>query len=125
MPKLRIALMVSMQSFGKKGEVMAADFLLAKHYQVLERNFRFKKSEIDLICRLGDLLVFVEVKTRSNRAYGEPETFVSINQQQSVIRAAEQYIINVNWVGDIRFDIIGIYQRGEEQEISHFHDAFY
>jgi putative endonuclease len=125
MPKLRIALMVSMQSFGKKGEVIAADFLLAKDYQVLERNFRFKKSEIDLICRLDDLLVFVEVKTRSNRAYGEPETFVSINQQRSVIRAAEQYIINVNWVGDIRFDIIGIYQRGEEQEISHFHDAFY
>lgn len=117
--------MDSMQSFGKKGEEIAADFLAAKGYQVIERNYRFKKSEIDVICLAGGTLVFIEVKTRSTKSFGEPETFVSENQKQSVIRAAEHYIIEKDWKGDIRFDIIAVYKDKERQEISHFEDAFY
>jgi putative endonuclease len=117
--------MVSMQSFGKKGEEMAASFLLAKGYEILESNFRFKKSEIDLICSIKDLLVFIEVKTRSSKVFGEPETFVSNNQKQSVIRAAEHFVFLNDWEGDIRFDIIAIYKSGSEEEIRHFEDAFY
>jgi putative endonuclease len=125
MPKLRITSMDSMQSFGKKGEEIAADFLIGKDYQIIERNFRFKKSEIDIICSRNELLIFVEVKARSTKSFGEPETFVSENQKQSVIRAAEQYIIERDWKGDIRFDIIAVYKDKERQEISHFEDAFY
>ncbi len=117
--------MDSMQSFGKKGEEIAADFLAAKGYQVIERNYRFKKSEIDIICLLGVTLVFIEVKTRSTKSFGEPETFVSENQKQSVIRAAEHYIIQKDWIGDIRFDIIAVYKDSGRQEINHFEDAFY
>lgn len=117
--------MDSMQSFGKKGEEMAANFLIGKGCQVIERNFRFKKSEIDIICSTSGLLIFVEVKTRSTKSFGEPETFVSENQKQSVIRAAEQYVIEKDWKGDIRFDIIAIYLDNERQEICHFEDAFY
>lgn len=117
--------MDSMQSFGKKGEEMASNFLIGKGYQIIERNFRFKKSEIDIICSIDGLLIFVEVKARSTKSFGEPETFVSENQKCSVVRAAEHYVIEKHWEGDIRFDIIAIYKDKERQEINHFEDAFY
>ena len=114
-----------MQTFGKLGEEKAAAFLRNKGYEVLARNHRYKKSEIDLICQKDGLLVFVEVKTRSSRAYGNPETFVSESQQQAIIRAAEAYMDETNWGGDLRFDIIAIVSRGGEEEITHLEDAFY
>lgn len=114
-----------MQSFGKLGEENAATFLVKKGYKILERNYRFKKSEIDLICLQNGLLVFVEVKTRSSKAFGNPESFVSQNQQEAIIRAAEEYMLEKNWEGDIRFDIVAIYKKGKEEELMHFEDAFY
>lgn len=114
-----------MQSFGKLGEENAATFLVEKGYIILERNYRFKKSEIDLICSYDRLLVFVEVKTRSSKAFGNPESFVSQNQQEAIIRAAEEYMLEKDWEGDIRFDIIAIYKKGKEEELMHFEDAFY
>lgn len=114
-----------MQSFGKLGEDNAAAFLIKNGYEILQRNYRFKKSEIDLICSRNKLMVFVEVKTRSSIAFGNPESFVSQNQQEAIIRAAEAYMLENRWEGDIRFDIIAIYKRGKEEELVHFEDAFY
>ncbi|KYG83314.1 endonuclease [Roseivirga echinicomitans] len=114
-----------MQSFGKKGEDLAVSLLQKKGYQVLHRNFRYKKSEIDIICSKAGLLVFVEVKSRSSKAFGSPETFVSKNQEQSILKASEAYVMDEDWHGDIRFDIIAIYKKGEIEEIEHFEDAFY
>lgn len=114
-----------MQSFGKLGEDNAAAFLIKNGYEILQRNYRFKKSEVDLICSRNKLMVFVEVKTRSSKAFGNPESFVSQNQQEAIIRAAEEYILERNWEGDIRFDIIAIYKKGTEEELVHFEDAFY
>ena len=93
-----------MQSFGKKGEDLAAEYLQTKDYQILNRNFRYKKFEIDLICQQKDLLVFVEVKTRTSVQFGYPESFVSVNQKNSIINAAEEYVLEFKWLGDIRFD---------------------
>ncbi len=114
-----------MQSIGKKGEEFAADFLASKGYNILVRNYRFKKSEIDIICEEDDLVAFVEVKTRSSLKYGQPEVFVSLNQQKAIIRAAEEYMIETNWKKDIRFDIISVFLKGDAYEIEHFKDAFY
>ena len=114
-----------MQSFGKIGEDEAAQFLIKNNYQILDRNYRYKRAEIDIICRKGDLLVFVEVKSRSSAAYGLPETFVSKNQQKSIIGAAEQYIHEMEWSAEVRFDIISIIRNKDEQELEHFKDAFY
>ena len=114
-----------MQTFGKIGEDEAAEYLMAKGYEVIARNYRFKKSEIDIICRYQELLVFVEVKTRSSNAYGEPEEFVTASQQAAVLRAAENYVIEEDWQGDIRFDIIAILKQGRKEELTHFEDAFY
>ncbi len=114
-----------MQSIGRKGESLAAEYLEKQGYQILEQNYRFKKSEIDLICQTNDLLVFVEVKTRSSRIYGEPESFVSDSQKTAIIRAAEQYMLDSDWAGDLRFDIVAIVQSKNEVELLHLKDAFY
>ncbi len=114
-----------MQSIGKLGEENAAAFLVENGYKILEQNYRFKKSEIDLICSRNNLLIFVEVKTRSSKAFGNPESFVSQKQQDAIIRAAEEYMIEKDWEGGIRFDIIAIYKKGRKEELVHFEDAFY
>ena len=97
MPKLRIVTFISMQTFGRKGENLAAEYLVRQGYRVVEKNYRFKKSEIDLICQKDGLLIFVEVKTRSSRIFGQPESFVSEAQKAAIIRAAEQ--ICWRWTG--------------------------
>ena len=76
-----------MQTIGKKGEDLSAEYLLSQGYQILSRNYRFKKSEIDLICRHQELLVFVEVKSRTSVKFGYPESFISVQQQEAIIRA--------------------------------------
>jgi len=114
-----------MQSFGKQGEDLAATFLTEKGYKILERNYRSGKSEIDLICTYNGLLIFVEVKTRSSRAFGHPESFVGLKQQEAILRAADAYMEESEWDSDIRFDIIAIYKKGSQEELEHFEDAFY
>lgn len=107
---------------GKYGEDLAVSYLEGKGFELLERNYRHAKGEIDLIMLLdNDLLVFVEVKARKNNRYGEPESFVSNNQQQLIIKAADNYIHGINWQKDVRFDIIAI--AGED--VLHIKDAFY
>ena len=62
---------------GKKGEILAKDFLIAKNYTILFMNWRYKHSEIDIIAQDGKMIVFVEVKSRKNNQYGNPEEFVT------------------------------------------------
>ncbi len=114
-----------MQTFGKKGEVLAQEFLSERGYEILSTNYRFKKSEIDIITKKSDLLVFIEVKTRSSKSFGYPEEFVSVSQKKAIIRAAENYIEEKGWKGDIRFDIVAIIIEGGRSEIEHLKDAFY
>lgn len=107
---------------GSKGENLAADYLLKKGFEILERNFRFKHAEIDLIIKQEDWLIFVEVKTRSSSAFGEPEEFVDEFKARKIYEAAEDYIFKTDWQGHVRFDVVSI-KLGERDEIMHFEDA--
>ena len=108
---------------GISGEERAAEFLHQLDYKILERNFRYKRGEIDIISQSNlDDLVFVEVKSRKNSHYGSPESFVSENQKKQIRLVAEEYIRKIDWQGDIRFDIIAIDL--QLQEVRHFMDAF-
>lgn len=109
---------------GQQGEQWAADFLIEKGYTILEKNFRYKKAEIDLIVRKDKLIVFVEVKTRTNLEFGEPEEAVSKNKVRVIVAGAEEYIKQIGWFHDIRFDIIAIHLQNKPQ-ILHIEDAFY
>ncbi len=125
--KLSMTKQINTAEKGLRGEQIATEYLKEKGYQVILRNYRFKRSEIDLIALKQDILVFVEVKFHQDKGYGFPEEAVSLAQQARVAHAAEHYIFESNWQGDIRFDIIAI-QTNEEAnffDVQHFEDAFY
>ena len=105
---------------GKEGEWMAAAFLEARNGRILEYNYRSGRGEIDLIVLLNETILFVEVKRRKNALYGFPETFVRAEKAGLIRKTAEDYILQQNWQGRIRFDIISIL--GEK--IEWFEDAF-
>ena len=110
---------------GKEGEAIAADFLVAKGFEIIVRNYRYKHSEIDLIVKKNNWLIFVEVKMRSSDAFGFPEEFVDYKKVKAVLVGAEEYTYRNNWNGNIRFDIVSIRERNGEREVVHIEDAFY
>ena len=107
---------------GNDGENMAVDFLIKKGFEIVQRNYKFRRAEIDIIARKENWTIFVEVKTRSYSYYGNPEEFVDYDQARRIFQAAEEFIFSTNWKGHIRFDIISI-KLGTEPEIRHFEDA--
>jgi putative endonuclease len=110
---------------GRKGEQIAEDFLVAKGYKILERNWRYSRSEIDIIAKLGNILVFIEVKTRSYDFFGTPETFVSEHKELLMHEAASVYMEQINHDWEIRFDIIAILlNKNGTHQLEHFQDAF-
>ncbi len=114
------------QQLGQAAEDFAVRYLKKEGFAVIARNYRYQRAEIDIVAQKNQLLVFVEVKARSNDQFGDPETFVSAKQKARVRTAAEHYISTNNWDYAIRFDIIAVLQRkGSRREITHFEDAFY
>lgn len=109
---------------GKQGEAEAARYLREKGYEIVAQNYRYQHAEIDLIARKGKLMVFAEVKTRTNISYGNPEEFVSYTKAKLVMKAAEHYIFAQGWMFDIRFDIIAITMANNQMAVKHIEDAF-
>ncbi|MBS1487748.1 MAG: YraN family protein [Bacteroidetes bacterium] len=112
-------------SKGKQGEKLAAEFLEKKGFEIVARNFRYRRSEIDLIVKKDNWLVFVEVKMRSSDAYGYPEDFVDNKKAKNIMEGAEEYTYQQNWQGNVRYDIVSIRDLSGEKEIVHIEDAFY
>ena len=110
---------------GAEGEDLAADFLTQKGYAIRERNYRHKKSEIDLIVSRDRWLVFVEVKFRSSTAFGYPEEFVDYQKKRMIFQGALHYMYEKNWQGNVRYDIVAINLVHGTPEIHHLEDAFY
>ncbi len=109
---------------GKKGEELAAKYLAAKGIEILQFNYRCGRAEIDLIGLEKGILVFVEVKYRTNLLYGFPEESVDKAKAKRIKSAAENYIFEKNWLHDIRFDIVAIVDTGRKVTIEHFEDCF-
>lgn len=110
---------------GRAGEAAAATFYQQAGYVVLAHGYRHGRAEVDLIVQRGqELLVFIEVKTRSGSHYGPPETFVS-NRKKELFRLAATHLQEeLNWSGDIRFDILALTQLAHGFRIELFEDAF-
>lgn len=115
-----------MNAKGKFGEDCAAKFLEAKGYSIVARNFRIRSSEIDIIAKFDDVLVFVEVKARSNIRHGLPREAVTIRKQKKIIEAASVFLQDESFSEcACRFDVIEIYLHGELVEaINHIENAF-
>ncbi|QNH61972.1 YraN family protein [Hymenobacter sediminicola] len=111
---------------GRAGEAAAAAFLIQQGFEVLFRSYRHGRAEVDLVvCQGRALLVFAEVKARSSSQFGYPETFVSERKKQLFRLAAEQVQLDLDWTGDIRFDILAVTPVANDFRIEHFEDAFY
>lgn len=111
---------------GVKGEELALEYLLKKGYILVEKSWRFKHKEVDIIMKDEDVLVFVEVKTRSDDYFGNPEEFVNKRKQKYLIQAAEYFIESIGFEGQSRFDIISVLILPENDiKIEHFKEAFY
>ncbi|GET45764.1 MAG: YraN family protein [Capnocytophaga felis] len=117
--------MAAHNDFGKEAEQIAADFLVKNGHQILERNFTFGHAEIDIISQKGNTLHIVEVKARTSTAYGEPESFVSKQKIDLVIKATNHYIEKKDLDLEVQFDIISIVKNSIEFNINYIEDAFY
>ena len=116
------------KSLGRYGEELAVRFLERKGCWLLERNFKNKLGEIDLIVRDGGVICFVEVKTRRSLSCGRPQESVHWHKQRKIIRIALSYLQFKFRSSDVlsRFDIISIYQDPAGQDpIEHIVNAFY
>lgn len=112
------------QITGGHGEQIAAEHLLSKGYNILEKNWRISHWEVDLIASNEKYLVIVEVKTRKNTVMGDPEEFVTIQKQRNLIRAANVYIQRSGITKEVRFDIISVVLKEGLKSVKHIEDAF-
>ncbi|MBQ9560390.1 MAG: YraN family protein [Bacteroidaceae bacterium] len=114
---------LSKKEFGLWGEDVAADYLERKGYRILERDWHSGHRDIDIIARNADSVVFVEVKTRRSRDFGEPFEAVNYQKRRNLLTAISHYIRYKHLELRPRFDIISIVANDLFQpEIQHFED---
>jgi putative endonuclease len=118
--------MNSKQYTGERGELAAQRYLEGKGHLILHTNYRIGHKEIDIISSLKQVLVFTEVKTRTQYQYGYPEEGVTLKKQILLKEAAMLFCEMHPQYQQIRFDVISIlWQHKKAIEIVHFEDAFY
>jgi putative endonuclease len=115
----------SQRSKGKIGEDVAVIFLKRNGYKILEQNYFYNHGEIDIVAKDGNVLAFVEVKSRRSTRFGEPEESVTPKKQELLRRTAEGYVIEKN-IGDIdcRFDVVSVIMKGGKAECKILKDCF-
>lgn len=113
---------------GAGGELIAKKYLEDKNYKFIKNNFKYERAEIDLIFENEEerLLIFVEVKTRRNKKYGEPEESVNFSKQNQIKKAAMGFVTeNKKYTDyDLRIDVISILLIEGKVEINHIENAF-
>jgi len=114
------------KSLGARGETIAVAYLKGQRFVILERNFRCKGGEVDIVARDGKTLVFVEVKSRRNASYGPPQLSVTPFKQRQISKAALTWLAkNHHQDCSARFDVIAIMLREHEvPAIDHIRNAF-
>ncbi len=110
---------------GSEGENLASEYLQSLGYEILARNYRACKGEIDIIALQGKTLVFVEVKTRQSGGFGEPEEWVDERKQRQIGKVASLYLHSHRLEEmDCRFDVVAV-DWLTRPVIRHIQDAFW
>jgi putative endonuclease len=121
--------MSTTNDIGDRGEDLAVAFLEEDGYRVLERNYRFERNEVDLVCLdpdRGGEIVFVEVKTRTGRGYGPPEASITEEKRKSLIEVSRAYLHERRLEGaPARFDVVAILLAEGDPQIEHYENAFW
>lgn len=116
--------MAAHNELGKWGEDLAADYLQRKGYTIIERDWKSGRRDLDIVAKNGNVIVFVEVKTRRNSLYGQPEEAVDYRKLQSLQQAINHYIKFRHIRQEVRFDIISVVGTiGSEPDIQHIQDV--
>jgi putative endonuclease len=105
---------------GRRAEAAAREYLRHHGYQIIAERYRWGGGEIDLIARDGDCLVFIEVKSRTSRAYGLPEEAVTPDKQRKLIQTAQHYLLKHPTDLETRFDVVALSSGG----LRLYQDAF-
>lgn len=109
---------------GKKGEDIAYEYLVKKGYIILERNYRKSYGEIDIIATKDNILVFIEVKTRTSNKFGSPLESVTPRKLQSILKTAEYYsMVHQELPKELRIDAISVLLVKGEIVIEHVKNA--
>ena len=112
-------------STGIQGEEVASQYLVKKGYKILERNYRYKHYEIDIIAERGNTIVFCEVKTARTERFGPAIMWVTPEKIKHISSAAVEYIATHDTNGfSFRFDVIGLEVKGRKTHINHIENAF-
>ncbi len=113
---------------GKTGERFAVEHLTSSGYNVIRQNYRYDRAELDIICTTSGKkeIVFVEVKTRRSRKYGEPEESVTEAKMNQIRKAAQGFLVeNEEYqLYDVRLDVITVMIAGGDVKINHIENAF-
>ncbi len=109
---------------GDRGEKLAKEYLQIKGYKILGKNYRSKWGEIDIVAKDKEVVVFVEVKTKTDNRYGEPWEMVNQWKIEQVKRMGEAWCRDYGWEGSIRMDVVGIIV-GEDDDpmIKHYENV--
>ena len=114
------------QIHGNLGENAACKHLKKNGYKILERNYRKRYGEIDIIAQKDDVYIFVEVKTRAETDYGMASEAVTKSKQQKLVRTAQFYIMEHKLDAAFSFDVIEVYHKGRKVlNVNHIENAFY
>ena len=113
-------------SLGEQGEMAACRFLKTRGYEILEKNYKCKLGEIDVIARRQGRLAFVEIKTRTSARFGTPQEAVDLRKQEKIFKVAQWYLKEKKILrSPIAFDIVAIlWGEGQTPEIRLLADAF-
>lgn len=113
------------KEIGQKGEDLAVDFLKGLGYQILERNYRCKLGEVDIIARDNESLVFIEVRGRSSLAFGLPQESINRKKQHQISKVALEYLTRKKVKNTpARFDVVAISLKPGKEKVEHIKDAF-
>ena len=105
---------------GNIGEKLANQYLKENNYKILERNFYCRQGEIDIIARENKEIVFIEVKTRSNKNFGEPSEAVTTYKQKHIYKSAKYFLYKNRLINNfIRFDVIEVFIKDGKCKINH------
>ena len=113
---------------GKTGEDKAAEYLTEKGYQILHRNWHSGHKELDIVALKDQTLIVVEVKTRKNTLYGNPQDAVNDKKIRRIVSSTDAYIRLFKLDYPVRFDIITVITDDEDEKktkIEHIKEAFF
>jgi putative endonuclease len=117
--------MAQHNELGKLGEQLAADYLAAKGYQIIVRNYVFQKAEIDIIAKRDHTMICIEVKTRNSDFFGDPQEFVTPSKIKLLVKAMDNFIIENDIDLETRFDIVAVLKNKTSEQVTHYENAFY